>query len=88
MLREGAWLTQIFVQRTPAQPPFTRAEMLQLDQLVPYIQRAIQMRQRFGELQLSQHFTASSLDLLATPTLLIVTGVTWSSPRAAYLTHR
>ena len=70
VLREGAWLTQIFVQRAPEHPPFTREEMRRLDQLVPHIQRAMQMRQRFAELQLGQNFLASSLDLLAMPTLL------------------
>jgi DNA-binding CsgD family transcriptional regulator/PAS domain-containing protein len=71
VLREGAWLTQLFVQRTPEHPPFTREEMHRLDQLVSHIQRAMQMRQRFAELQLEQNFLASSLDVLAMPTLLI-----------------
>ena len=71
VLREGDWLTQVYAQRSPAQPPFTRDDMQRLNQLVPHIQRAIQMRQRFAELQLSQNFLASSLDVLAMPTLLI-----------------
>jgi DNA-binding CsgD family transcriptional regulator len=71
VLREGDWLTQVFVQRSPAQPPFTREDLHRLDQLVPHIQRAIQMRHRFAELQLGQNFLASSLDVLAMPTLLI-----------------
>ncbi|GEM_PF-1615717 len=71
VLREGAWLTQLIVQRAPEHPPFTRDDMDRLDQLVPHIQRAIQMRYRFAELQLGQNFLASSLDVLAMPTLLI-----------------
>ena len=70
VLREGAWMTQLIMQRSPAHPPFDRAEMDRLNELVPHLQRAIQMRQRFAELQLGQNFMAGSLDVLAMPTLL------------------
>ena len=70
VLREGVWMTQLIMQRSPAHPPFDRAEMDRLDELVPHLQRAIQMRQRFSELQLGQNFMAGSLDVLAMPTLL------------------
>ncbi|HEY8025171.1 MAG TPA: hypothetical protein VIF60_11430 [Burkholderiaceae bacterium] len=70
VLREGDWLTQLYIQRSPSHAPFTREELDQLDELVPHLQRAIQMRQRFAELQLGQNFLSSSLDVLAMPTLL------------------
>lgn len=70
VLQEGAWLTLLIVQRAPTQPPFTRNEMDALNQLVPHLQRTIQMRQRFAELQLGQNFLAGGLDVLAMPTLL------------------
>lgn len=70
VLREGVWLTQLIMQRSPEHPPFTREEMDALNKLVPHLQRGIQMRQRFAELQLGQNFMAGSLDVLAMPTLL------------------
>ena len=70
VLREGDWLTQLYLQRSPLQLPFTRCDVDRLNDLVPHLQRAIQMRQRFAELQLGQNFLASSLDVLAMPTLL------------------
>jgi DNA-binding CsgD family transcriptional regulator len=70
VLQEGAWLTQLILQRGPLNPPFAREEMDQLNQLVPHLQRALQMRQRFAELQLGQNFLAGGLDVLAMPTLL------------------
>ncbi|MES2297746.1 MAG: helix-turn-helix transcriptional regulator [Pseudomonadota bacterium] len=70
VLREGPWLTELYLQRSPAQPPFARTEIDQLNRLLPHLQRALQMRQRFAELQLGQDFLASSLDVLAMPTFL------------------
>jgi DNA-binding CsgD family transcriptional regulator len=70
VLREGAWDTQVFLQRGPDHPPFSREELDQLNLLIPHLQRAIQMRQRFTELQLGQDFLASGLDVLAMPTFL------------------
>jgi DNA-binding CsgD family transcriptional regulator len=70
VLQEGAWLTQLILQRGPLNPPFAREEMEQLNQLAPHLQRALQMRQRFAELQLGQNFLAGGLDVLAMPTLL------------------
>lgn len=70
VLREGNWLTQLFVQRSPDQAPFARDEIDLLNELVPHLQRAIQMRQRFTELQLEQNVLVSSLDVLAMPTVL------------------
>lgn len=69
VLREGAWCTQIILQRSPTQPPFSRSEIESLDLLMPHMQRAIQMRGRFAELQLGQDFLAGGLDLLAIPTI-------------------
>lgn len=70
VLREGVWLTQLILQRAPHHPPFTREELDQLNQLVPHLQRAIQMRQRLAELQFGQNVLAGGLDVLAMPTLL------------------
>ncbi|WP_228895988.1 helix-turn-helix transcriptional regulator [Pseudoduganella aquatica] len=70
ILREGQWLTQIFLQRSTAQPPFSRRTMVQLERLVPHLQRALQMRQRFAELRLGRDMLAGSLDVLAMPALL------------------
>jgi DNA-binding CsgD family transcriptional regulator len=70
VLQEGAWLTQLILQRAPFHTPFAREEMDQLNQIVPHLQRAMQMRQRFAELQLGQNFLAGGLDVLAMPTLL------------------
>ncbi|MGM9482382.1 helix-turn-helix transcriptional regulator [Roseateles sp. NT4] len=70
ILREGPWLTQVFLQRSPSQPPFSRGEIDVFNRLVPHMQRAFQMRQRFTDMQLGQNLLASSLDVLAMPTLL------------------
>ena len=83
VLREGAWCTQIILQRSPAQPPFSRAEIEALDLLMPHMQRAIQMRERFAELQLGQDFLAGGLDLLAMPALFFD-----EHSRATYLNKR
>ncbi len=70
VMREGAWLTQVFLQRSPAQGPFLREELAQLDRLVPHWQRAVQMRQRLVGLRAGQDLLAASLDAIAMPTLL------------------
>jgi DNA-binding CsgD family transcriptional regulator len=61
----------VFLQRSPAQGPFTRAELAQLDRLVPHWQRAVQMRQRLVVLRAGQDLLAASLDAIAMPTLLL-----------------
>ncbi|WP_052452193.1 helix-turn-helix transcriptional regulator [Noviherbaspirillum autotrophicum] len=83
VLREGAWCTQIILQRAPAQPAFSRAEVDMLDLLMPHMQRALQMRERFAELQLGQDFLAGGLDLLAMPTIFFD-----EHSRAAHLNKR
>ena len=70
VLREGAWLTEIYLQRGPQHGAFERSEIDHFNQLIPHLQRAMQMRQRFAELQLGQNFLAGSLDVLAMPALL------------------
>lgn len=70
VLREGNWLTQLYLQRSPDHAPFTRDDIDRLNELVPHLQRAIQMRQRFTELQLEQNVLVSSLDVWAMPTVL------------------
>lgn len=71
LLREGAWLTQITLQRAPSQAPFSREELSHCNELIPHLQRAIQMRQRFAELRAGQTLLTSGLNLIAMPTLLI-----------------
>lgn len=71
ILREGPWLTQMMLQRGPRQPPFSREELALFNQLMPHLQRAIQMRQRFAELQLGANLLIGGLDLIAMPAILI-----------------
>lgn len=70
VLQEGDWLTQLFLQRAPSEAEFSREEMERLNRLMPHLQRTLQMRERFAELQLGQNFLAGGLDVLAMPTLL------------------
>ncbi|WP_211463210.1 helix-turn-helix transcriptional regulator [Collimonas silvisoli] len=70
VLREGAWVTEFFLQRAPEHLAFMREELNEFNQVIPHLQRAIQMRQRFTELQLGHSFMSGSLDVLAMPTLL------------------
>ncbi len=83
VLREGAWCTQVILQRSPTQSPFSRTEIETLDLLMPHMQRAIQMRERFAELQLGQDFLAGGLDLLAMPAMFFD-----EHSRATYLNKR
>lgn len=83
VLREGAWCTQIILQRSPAHPAFTRTEVDTLDLLMPHMQRALQMRERFADLQLGQDVLAGGLDLLAMPALFFD-----EHSRAAHLNRR
>ncbi|WP_309684620.1 helix-turn-helix transcriptional regulator [Polaromonas sp.] len=70
VLQEGDWQTQLLLQRATAHPPFVREELDQLNLLVPHLQRAIQMRQRFAGLQVEQNFLVGRLDVLPMPILL------------------
>lgn len=70
VLQEGPWVTQLILQRAFTHAPFEQEEMAHLNQLVPHLQRAIQMRQRLADLQLDQRFLAGGLDMLAMPTFL------------------
>lgn len=70
VLQEGAWVTELYLQRGPNHQPFSRDEIDQYNQLIPHLQRAMQMRQRFADLQLGQSFLADGLDVLAMPTFL------------------
>jgi len=71
IVNEDNWLTQIIVQRGFEHPPFTQDELSQLNLLIPHLQRATQMRQRFIELQVGQNFLVGGLDVLAMPTFLL-----------------
>ncbi len=70
VMREGPWLTQVFLQRSTEHPPFSRDEMAQMNQLVPHLQRATQMRQRLGSLRAGRHLLAASLNAFAIPIVL------------------
>lgn len=70
VLREGVWQTELYLQRTSRHSPFSPDEIERLNLLVPHLQRAIQMRQRFIEMQFDQNVLAGGLDVLAMPTLL------------------
>lgn len=71
ILREGVWATQVVLQRSPSQPPFAQEELQLLDRLVPHLQRAVQMRQRFLELQIGQNLLTAGLDALVMPSLMV-----------------
>jgi DNA-binding CsgD family transcriptional regulator len=71
ILREGPWLTQMMLQRGPQQPPFSTQELALFNQLMPHLRRAIQMRQRFAELQLGPNLLSSGMDVIAMPAILI-----------------
>lgn len=87
LLQEGDWLSQIIVQRSPGQAPFERAELDLLNRLVPHMQRAIQMRERFAGLQLGEQMLTGWLDMLSMPTLLLDASgcVAYQNQRAADL---
>lgn len=71
ILREGEWLSEIIVQRSVDHPSFTYADLAALNALLPHLQRAIQMRQRFSDLQTGQRFLLGGLDALTIPTFLV-----------------
>ena len=70
VLREEPWETQVYLQRSTVQGPFSRDALEQLDQLIPHWQRAVQMRQRLVRLRSGQDLLAASLDAVAMPTLM------------------
>lgn len=71
ILREGEWLTEIIVQRSVDHLAFTHADIAALNGLMPHLQRAIQMRQRFNDLKTGQSFLLGGLDALTIPTFLV-----------------
>jgi DNA-binding CsgD family transcriptional regulator/PAS domain-containing protein len=71
VLREGAWISQIVLQRSPLHNPFTEDEITQFNRLIPHLQRSIQMRQRFAELALGQNLLTGGLDVLPLPTIIV-----------------
>ncbi|GGP26861.1 helix-turn-helix transcriptional regulator [Silvimonas amylolytica] len=70
VLQEGPWTTMLFLHRGPDHPPFSREEMIRANRLVPHLQRAFQMRQRFGEQQNAVELLSGGLAVLAMPTFL------------------
>lgn len=87
ILREGEWLTEIIVQRSVSQPAFTYGDIASLNGLLPHLQRAIQMRQRFTDLQTGQSFLLGGLDALTIPTFLVDESgrVAWRNRQAEHL---
>lgn len=70
ILQEGNWLTQLILQRGPNDPEFSRRDIESFNALVPHIQRAIQIRQRMADLEVTRNFLVGGLDVLAMPTFL------------------
>ena len=69
--QDRSWVTQLVVQRSSAQHPFSHDEMLQAGRLMPHLRRALTTRRRLAELEQGQGLLASSLDVLAIPTVLL-----------------
>lgn len=70
VLQEGEWVTQVIIQRGSNQALFERGELEQLNELMPHLQKAIQMRQRFVDLQIGQNFLIGGLNVLSMATFL------------------
>lgn len=70
VLQEGAWRSQMVLQRSRFQPPFSHAELRQLDRLLAHLQHALRMRERFIDLQAGHHLLTAGLDVLAIPALM------------------
>lgn len=71
VLNEGDWCTQIVLQRSSAQPLFSRDDLNTLDRLMPHMRRALRMRERLADLEQGQGLLGGSLDVPAIPTLLL-----------------
>jgi len=71
VLREGVWSTQVVLQRSMSQPKFTELDLQLLDRLVTHLQRAVQMRHRFGELHRGKMLFTAGLDVVAMPSILL-----------------
>lgn len=71
VMREGDWVTQLFLQRGRRQPGFGREELARFGRLVPHLQRALQMRQRFADLQMGRNVLTGGLDMLSMPAILV-----------------
>ena len=69
--QDRGWSTQLILQRSSAQHPFSRDDMLQAGRLMPHLRRALITRRRLAELEQGHGLLASSLDVLAIPTLLL-----------------
>lgn len=74
VLREGVWCTQVVLQRSTRQAPFGADELARLDRLIPHLQRAVQMRQRFIDLHSGQSLLLAGLDALAMPAIMFDEG--------------
>ena len=71
--RESNWYADMFVQRGDHHGPFSRSDLLDLDALLPHLERAIRMRERLSALQHERHVLFSSFDLLTTPVFFLDT---------------
>lgn len=65
--REGQWCTELFVQRGPEHPLFSGLDMHELNALLPHLEQAIFLRQKFVALQVEQNFLCASFDMVARP---------------------
>ncbi|WP_426077717.1 helix-turn-helix transcriptional regulator [Janthinobacterium sp. PSPC3-1] len=70
VLKEGVWCTQVVMQRSRLQPPFSQVELDVFNRIIVHLQRAVQMRQRFIELQIGQSLFTAGLDILAMPSIM------------------
>lgn len=84
VFKEGAWLTQIVLQRGPAQAPFSHDELALFNLLMPHLQRAVQLRQRFTDLSLHERFFTGGLDRMTLPAVVVneFGRVSYSNPMA------
>lgn len=86
ILQEGVWATQVVLQRSPIHSPFTQVELDALDRLIAHLQRSVQMRHRFLELQLGQTVLTAGLDILAIPSIMVDEwGLVVHANRAAHI---
>ncbi|MDB5960695.1 MAG: helix-turn-helix transcriptional regulator [Massilia sp.] len=70
VLKEGVWCTQVIMQRSRVQAPFSQTELDVFNRVIVHLQRAVQMRQRFIELQVGQSVLTAGLDILAMPSIM------------------
>ena len=68
---EGSVITPLFIHRDSSQGTFNAEEIKLLDSLIPHLQRAVILNQRFMERSASERPLAMVLDAMTTPTFII-----------------